>query len=193
VLSPNGDGVGDDESLAYKLVRPSTVDARLTGPSLTVPLDAGQRAPGAYKFEWTGIVPQSRTTSYPEGTYRIVVTATDDTGQISTADRAFTLNNTLGALTVRPNAVKLRKKRTRVRASFTLARSAKVTVTVENTRGIVVRILSRGSESAGRQRTVWDGRDGSGGLAYGGAYRVHVSAANALGRTDLYAPFRARR
>jgi flagellar hook assembly protein FlgD len=80
-----------------------------------------------------------------------------------------------------------------VLASFTLARAAKITVTVENPRGIVVRLLTSRSATAGRQRLVWNGRDGSGALAYGGSYRLHVSATNALGRTDLYAPFTARR
>src|SRR5207247_6501990 len=59
VLSPNGDGVGDNESLSYKVVRPSTVDARLIGSSssFTLPLDAGQRAPGSYKFARSGSAP----------------------------------------------------------------------------------------------------------------------------------------
>ena len=32
VLSPNGDGVDDTQTLAYKLVRPSHVVATLSGP-----------------------------------------------------------------------------------------------------------------------------------------------------------------
>ena len=32
VLSPNGDGVAETQALAYKLVRPSTVQATLVGP-----------------------------------------------------------------------------------------------------------------------------------------------------------------
>jgi flagellar hook assembly protein FlgD len=80
-----------------------------------------------------------------------------------------------------------------VAASFTLARSAKVTATVETPGGVVVRVLTRTSLAAGRRGVVWDGRTGAGTLAYAGAYRVHVSATNALGAADLYAPITARR
>jgi exopolysaccharide biosynthesis protein len=187
VLSPNGDGVADSESLSYKVVRPSTVQANLVGPDgATVPIDAGQRAPGTYKFNWTGA-------GAAEGNWKFTVSATDDLAQTSNAERAFSLNNTLSALAVRPKALKLKKKRTRLVASFKLARTAKVTVTVETASGAVVRVLSRRSAGAGTQQATWNGRSGSGSIAYGGSYRLHVSAANSLGRVDLYAPFNARR
>ena len=115
VLSPNGDRVADVESLSYKVVRPSTVQANLVGPDgATVPIDAGLRAPGTYKFSWAG--------PGPEGKWNFSVTATDDLTQTSAAERTFALNNTLAALSVRPKALKLRKKGTRLLASFKLAR-----------------------------------------------------------------------
>ena len=92
VLSPNGDGVAESESLAYKVVRPSTVLANLVGPGgVTLPIDAGTRTPGTYKFNWTG-------DGQPEGSWKFSVTATDDLAQISTAERTFSLNNTLASL-----------------------------------------------------------------------------------------------
>ena len=142
----------------------------------------GTRAPGTYKFNWTG-------RGQPEGSWKFSVTATDDLAQISTAERTFSLNNTLASLAVKPKALKLRKKRTRLVASFKLARAAKVTATVETANGTVVRVLARRSAGAGAQRLQWNGRGGSGGLAYGGSYRLHVSATNSVGRVDLYAPF----
>ena len=48
----------------------------------------GARAPGTYKFNWTG-------NGRPEGSWKFSVTATDDLAQISTAERTFSLNNTL--------------------------------------------------------------------------------------------------
>jgi hypothetical protein len=192
VLSPNRDGVSDVESLSYKLVRPSTVEASLVGPNgVTVPIDAGQRPPGTYKFTWPEA--SAGAAAQPEGNWRFTVTATDDVAQISNADRTFALNNTLSALSVRPKALKLRKKGTRLTASFALARPAKITATVETAKGIVVRLLSRGAVDTGSQRLAWNGRSGSGTIAFGGSYRLHVSAANRLGRVDLYAPFTARR
>jgi hypothetical protein len=187
VLSPNGDGIAEAESLSYKVVRPSTVQASLVGPGgATLPIDAGTRAPGTYKFSWTG-------NGQAEGSWKFSVTATDDLTQVSTAERAFSLNETLASLTVRPKSLKLRKKRTRLVGSFRLARAAKVTATIETTNGTVVRVLSRRSAGAGAQRLGWNGRGASGGLAYGGSYRLHVSATNSVGRADLYAPFTARR
>jgi exopolysaccharide biosynthesis protein len=187
VLSPNRDGVAEVENLSYKLVRPSTVEADLVGPNgLTLPIDAGTRAPGTYRFAWTG-------GGQPEGSWKFSVTATDDLEQASTAERTFALNNTLASLAVKPKALKLRKTRTRLLASFTLARPAKVTATIETAKGITVRVLSRRSAGAGAQQLQWNGRSGSGGIAYTGAYQLHVSATNALGRVDLYAPFTARR
>ena len=187
VLSPNNDGVGDGQSLAYKLVRPSVVQADLEGPNgVTVPIDSGERAPGTYRFTWPG-------SAAPEGSWRFVVTTTDDTAQPSAAERTFSLNNTLSTLAVRPSVLKLRPTGTRLTASFALARSARVTATIEKGQGIVIRVLARHSLAAGKQRLTWNGRAGVGGLAYTGTYQLHVSAVNALGRTDLYASFKARR
>jgi hypothetical protein len=192
VLSPNRDHVSDVEKLSYKLVRPGTVQARLVGPhNVTLPLDSGERAPGTYRFSWAGAGPAGGAAA--EGSWRFVVTTTDDLRQTSTAERAFALNNTLAGLAVRPKALKLRKKSTRLVASFTLARPAKVTTTVETASGVVVRVLSHASSGAGTQQVAWNGRSASGGIAYTGSYRLHVAAANALGRVDLYAPFSARR
>ena len=187
VLSPNRDGVSDVQSLSYKLVRPSTVEANLVGPNnVTLAIDAAEREPGTYRFNWSGA-------GQPEGKWRFSVSATDDVSQVSSAERTFALNKTLAALAVRPRALKLTKKRTGLLASFTLARPANVTATVETSIGTVVRVLSRRLAATGAQQLTWDGRSASGRLAYGGAYRMHVSATNALGRVDLYAPFTAHR
>ena len=187
VLSPNGDGVAEAESLSYKVVRPSSIQANLVGPgAVTVPIDTGSRTPGTYKFTWTG-------EGQPEGSWRFYVAATDDLAQTSIAERTFSLNNTLASLAVRPKSIKLRKKRTSLVGSFRLARAAKVTATIETANGTVVRVLARRSAGSGAQRVQWNGRGASGGLAYGGSYRLHVSATNTVGRADLYAPFTARR
>jgi flagellar hook assembly protein FlgD len=192
VLSPNGDGVAELESLSYKVVRPSTVQASLVGPgNVTLPIDAGPRAPGIYRFTWTGSGADG--SARPEGTWRFTVTSTDDQGQVSVSDRPFTLNNTLSTLAVEPKLLTLGKKTTRLLATFKLRQSAKITATVETEKGVVVRVLTRAQLSAGNRSLSWNGRIGSGGLAYGGTYQVHVAAANELGRVDLYAPFRARR
>jgi hypothetical protein len=55
VLSPNGDGVGDREQLSYKIVRPSTVTAKIVGADGVARFtQSGPQAPGTYKFSSTG-------------------------------------------------------------------------------------------------------------------------------------------
>ena len=193
VLSPNGDGIAETETLSYKVVRPSMVQATLVGPdNLTLPIDNGQRAAGIYRFTWSG---KDVTTGAVqlEGKWRLTVTATDDRAQVSTADRFFDLNNTLGSLAVQPSSLRLGQSGTRLTASFSLSRPAKVTATIETAKEIVVRVLTRASFDAGSYALTWNGRDGAGRLAYGGSYQVHVVAMNDTGRVDLRAPFTARR
>jgi hypothetical protein len=193
VLSPNGDGVAEMQSFGYKIVRPSTVQATLVGPNnVTLPVDAGPRAPAAYRFTWNGSGPDGA--QEPEGSWRFVVTAIDDAGTASAADRPFTLNDTLADVGVAPSVLDLNANgTTRLVGSFVLSRAATITATVETTKGVVLRVLASRSFAAGTRNVTWDGRNGAGALAYAGAYVLHVSATNEFGRVDLYAAFRARR
>jgi flagellar hook assembly protein FlgD len=190
VLSPNADGAGDRQTLSYKLVRPSDVTASLIGPDgVARPIDAGARAPGVYRFTWAGT--KADGSPEAEGKWRFNVTATDDEGRQSVADRLFSLNETLSALKLSTSALSLGQGT--LRATFALAHPAKVTVTVETTSGIVVRTLLRGDLQPGDQSAVWNGRRDSGALAFSGRYVVHVSATNELGTADLAGSVTARR
>ncbi len=71
-------------------------------------------------------------TAAVEGSWRFSVTATDDLGRTTTADRQFALNQTLGSLQVTPTSGG-------ATATFQLAHAATVTVTVEKANGIVAR------------------------------------------------------
>jgi hypothetical protein len=171
-LSPNADGVGDAESLSYKLVRPSTVSAKVVGPDgSTRELDTGAKAPGRYKLSWDGA-------GAPEGRYHWNVTATDDLAQASTDDHAFTLDNTLGFLRVGKNARRI---------AFTLTRDATIRVTVETRSGGILRTVASGPRPAGGVTVRWNGRDGRGKKVRRGTYVVRVSATSPLGLTQLSA------
>ena len=171
-LSPNADGVADLEALAYKVVRPSTVSAKLLGPDgSTRELDTGAKAAGRYKLSWDGA-------GAPEGRYHWNVTATDDLGQASTDDRAFTLDNTLGFLRVGKNARQI---------GFTLTRDATIRVTVETRAGGVLRTVARGQRPAGPVTVTWNGRDGRGKRVRRGTYVVRAAATSELGLTQLSA------
>ena len=163
--------------MTYKLVRPSTVSAKLVGPDgSTRELDTGAKAPGRYKLSWDG-------SGAPEGRYHWNVTATDDRGQTSTDDRVFTLDNTLGFLHVGANARTI---------GFALTRDANVRVTVETRSGGILRTVAKGPRPAGRVTVHWNGRDGRGKKVRRGTYVVRVSATSELGLTQLSARSRLR-
>ena len=172
VLSPNADGVDDTQTFAYKLVRPSTVTATLTGPGgIVVPLDSGAHAAGSYKFDWTGA-------GQPEGAWTFRTVADDDLGRHSVADRQFALNNTLGFVTAAAG-------HRRVTGTFKLARSARVALRIETPGGGIVKTLATRSLAAGDGSISWRGRPGS--------YVFSATATNEVGAVELTAPFQLRR
>jgi Phosphodiester glycosidase len=172
VLSPNADGVDDTQTFSYKLVRPSTVTATLTGPGgIVIPLDSGSRAPGTYKFDWTGV-------GQPEGNWTFRAVADDDLGRHSVADRQFALNNTLGFVVASAS-------HRRVTGTFKLAEPARVALRVETPGGGIVKTLAIRSLAAGSGAISWQGRPGS--------YVFSVTATNEVGAVELTTPFRLRR
>jgi hypothetical protein len=181
-ISPNKDGVADRETLAYKLVRSSTVDAKLIGPGGTTrELDTGSRTAGRYRFSWNGT--DAGGAPAPEGRYHWNVTATDDLGRSSTIDRPFTLDKTLGFLHVSRGARRI---------SFTLARDAKIRVAIETPYGDILRTVAAGPRHAGRITVRWNGRDGRRHRLRRGAYVVHVAATSAIGLSALQARLTVR-
>jgi hypothetical protein len=176
VVSPNGDGVAERQRLAYKLVRPSTVDVRLVGPGGGRPIEeSGQRRPGTYRF-------QPGTDGLAEGRWQWIVEAVDEDGNSSTARREFWVNNTLGFL-------ELSRQRVRRGASlgieFTLAHDARLRVTVEKAGGGIVRTLISQARQQGEVDLTWNGRTGAGTRAARGDYLVRVRARNSLGPVEL--------
>jgi len=182
IVSPNGDGVGDRQTLAYKIVRPSTVNARLVAPDGSEqPVDVGPKtAVGTYRFPLAA--------SAPEGSWRFVVDSTDDLGRASQAERSFSLNNTLGSLTVGSA-----RRGGTVRGGFTLSRAAQVRATILTASGSTVRSLPARSRAAGAQTITWNGRSTYGSLVRAGRYQLRVTAQNAVGTVSLTAPFTIRR
>jgi len=191
VLSPNGDGVGDRELLSYKVVRPSTVTAKIVGADGVARFSqSGPQAPGTYKFSSTGTKTDGSVDT--EGRWHFVVTAVDDLGRSSSADQPFWVNNTLGNLRV-PRTVLVRAGRRLTIGTFKLSRPAKVTTRVESTNGVVVRKLGSARIGAGTAGVRWDGRDRRGNLVYGGRYVLRVRAQNQFGPSDLTQSFLAHR
>ena len=193
VLSPNGDGVAERQVLAYKVVRPSRVTARLVGPDRVARVvQEGDRTPGVYRVPWPGTT--AAGASEAQGRWRWLISAVDDSGQASSAEREFWLNNTLGFLQARPVVVVRGKRPRRVPvATFRLAQPARVTATVESPSGAILGTLVRRELPAGTRTLRWNGRNGKNALAYAGRYVVRVRASNEFGPTQLSAFFLVRR
>jgi hypothetical protein len=173
VLSPNGDGTADSETLSYKVVRPSTVTATLSGPAgASIRLDSGRRDPGVYTFPWSGANADGSPAA--EGRWTFSVDATDDQGRASSADRQITLNKTLGFVTAGASG-------RRLSASFKLARPARVTTRVETPGGAIVATLPARSLDTGTATVSWRGARGR--------YVLSVTATNDLGPVEQTAPF----
>ena len=191
-FSPNGDGAGDKQTLSYKLVRQSNVTATLSGPGgVTRTIDAGERRPGLYRFDWSG---RTNGSSEPEGRWRLTVNATDSTGRSSTAERSFSLNNTLGFITVQPlRAVVHRRRGGRVTIGFQLTRAARVSITITSKTGQLLRVVRNAQAPAGRVVAIWNGKYPNGKPVFSGTYVAKVTAISGAGRADLARSFRVRR
>ncbi len=191
VLSPNGDGVAEVQSLSYKLVRPSTVTAGIVGPDrIPRQTQTGQREPGVYRLTWSGRTAQGAPE--PEGLWRWVINAVDDQQQQSSVTRSFYLNNTLGYLRVRPSRLVVRRRGGTLRVRFRLAHPALVTVTIETASGARVRTIQRRLRP-GQMSIRWDGRYGNGVRAFSGSYVARVRTSNTFGRAELARRFSVRR
>ena len=192
VLSPNGDGVAESQTLGYKLPRPATVTVTLIGPdNVSRTLELGPKVAGSYRLPWTGL----RDDGSPEleGAWRFGVSAVDDAGKSSTANRTFSLNQTLGGLSVAPPLLRVRPNGPALRAQFTLSRPAAVTASVETTNGAVFAVVAQKRLAAGAQTLTWNGTLGRATLAHSGSYVLRIAAANELGRSELVTPFAIRR
>jgi Phosphodiester glycosidase/FlgD Ig-like domain len=195
-FSPNGDGAGDRQRLEYKIVKPSTVTATLTGPDgVARTIDSGERKPGLYKFAFAGGTRSSRArAAEPEGRYRWSITAVDADGRRSTADRSFSLNNTLGYISVQPSRMTVGRKRGgRLLIGFTLTRPARVSVTITSKTGQLLRVVRNFNARAGKTAILWNGKYPNGKPVFAGSYVARVVATNSIGRAELARSFRVRR
>lgn len=203
VLSPNGDGVAEEQRLSYKLVRPSQVTVTLTAPDGSVAYQepVSERPAGVHVIPFppppppppAGLPPAQPQPGPPaEGRWALRVAATDDQGLASSSLSRFRVNSTLGFLRVEPALLRLRATGGNASIRWTQARSARVRVTVE-TVGAVVRSISLGRLEPGQHELAWNGRLGRGKVAPTGRYVVRVTASNVLGAVALDRPVVVRR
>jgi len=124
----------------------------------------------------------------PEGRWRWHVGATDDLGRKSAADRTFSVNTTLGHVT----APATLRSRSPAMIAFTLARAARLRVTVESAAGEIYRTVASGPRAAGRIAVRWNGRDGRNRRLSPGSWAIRVAASNEVGTTQFLLPLTIR-
>ncbi len=180
VLSPNGDRAGDTESFSYRVARPSHVAATLKGPGgALIPLVDDSESAGLHVLPWDGTVQGAPAA---EGKWTFTVTGTDDRNVTTSAERTFTLDDTLSSLVLRTD------RHGRPRATFLLTRVAKVVVQIQRSNGVPVVTLRSGQRAAGPEHASWYGRIDRH-PAPAGRYQLVVQATSSVGTSSLAAPF----
>src|SRR5262249_56909514 len=117
-----------------------------------------------------------------EGTWHWNVKATDDLGRASVADQTFQYDLTLSRLSVPTPS------RDAVKATFTLARAANVSLRVETTLGTIVTATQPATLDAGTQSLSWDGSTSTGAPAPAGPDAVPATARSPGAARALSAP-----
>jgi hypothetical protein len=206
VVSPNGDAIAETQSLAFKVVRPSTVTVTLTAPDGAIAYEESlPRTPGTYEVPFppppvepplpppTPPEPPVEPLPTTEGRWTLAVSSIDDQGLTSSATRRFWVNSTLGFLRVEPGRLVLPPRGASATIGWTQARAARVRVTIETPEGVLLRTVATGRVEPGTPTVTWNGRLKNGKLAAGGRYLVRVAATNELGTTGLERPLTVRR
>ncbi len=200
VVSPDGDGIADRQSLRYKLVRPATTTVTLTAPDGTVAFtETRERRPGSFAVAFPPSapppVPLSKVADPPptNGRWKLQVAAVDDIGQPSEMTESFTVNTTVGFLATSPRKLFLPPAGRDLEITWKQSRKARVVVTIETSAGEVVRTLARRSYPVGDPVVVWNGLDRTRKAVKGGAYVARVTARNALGTVVLSRKVRVQR
>lgn len=180
VVSPNGDGVTDVQTVRAKLVRPSRVDLRLVRPG------------GTIGWRYQGLVGRGTITrklaraTMREGRWRWVVHAREERrGYESRMTRSFVVNKTLGFLRLSKTRMRVARGRGgRLDASVVLTRRSRVAISVWSSGGRRIRRLAR-ELAPGTVGWRWDGRRASGSVVRSGRYTIRVRAKNELGAVAL--------
>lgn len=171
IVTPDGDGRGDDEHLAYRVVRPSTVTTSLVSPEGTVAWQVATSRPrGTYAVE----LPNANLS---DGRWRWSVAAVDSLGRRSAMSRRFFVNRTVASMDLRPTPVPRGRS---VAVRFTVERPSDTRVTIRR-HGRLVRVVAHRWLGAGSHVVRWTGRTQTGRLARLGSYVVRVRTLNRYG------------
>ena len=187
VLSPNGDGYGDQGTISYTLGVRSAITATVVdanGAAVETLFSAQKQSARAISFAWS-------PGDLPDGHYSLVLAAQSDDGRTETATAAFTIDRILSSVTATPAAISPNGDGTddTVTAAFALAGPGQVSVTILAPDGSTVTGIFAGQLATGTYSFGWDGHLADGAMAPDGHYQVLVSVADALGTVTQTAGF----
>jgi N-acetylmuramoyl-L-alanine amidase len=177
-FTPNGDGITDETRISYRLGAPATVNVDLQGADGTPIALLSSRAMGAGKqvFVWNG-------GGYPDGRYRIVVTARGARGRLVAAATSVVLSRTLWGFVVTPTTLSPNGDGRNDTASVSFSLLFPAFARLQVLRGTVqiVRPLYE-SLPAGPQSLTWPGgvRDGE--------YNLALTVTDAVGPVTQIVP-----
>jgi hypothetical protein len=162
-FTPNGDGVTDTTQVSYRLSAAATVTVDLQSETgvLISQLFVGPQAAGPQVFTWDG-------GAYPDGRYRLVVTARGARGRQVTASAPIILTRTLSAFTVTPTVLSPNGDGRRDTASISFALAVPAFARIQVLKGGAEIVRPLFSElQPGPQTLTWKGgvRDGDYSLA----------------------------
>jgi hypothetical protein len=156
-FSPNGDGRAEQTTISYRLSVPALVSAVLLDANGTqvASLFTAQTPAGRHSLVF-------RATGFPDGPYRIVLTAETSDGRTATASVSVLVNRTLAGFAALPTPFSPNGdgRRDSALLTFSLAYPVAAELHIERARQPVATIFA-GPLPAGQQQLVWDGRIGS--------------------------------
>jgi flagellar hook assembly protein FlgD len=185
IFSPNGDGAFDTSRLSWTSSEPISGTARIYhGTTLIRSWTISKAAAGG--VTWNGT--NASGARVGDGTYAYRVSGRDAAGNLATTSARVVVDRTLSrlrwssSLFFPQDGDRLARAS---RASFSLARAAKVSMGIYHGSTNVRTIWTNRALVAGSYGWTWDGRNAAGALVPRGRYTIRVVATTSLGVSVL--------
>jgi spore germination protein YaaH/flagellar hook assembly protein FlgD len=182
-FSPNGDGVADTTKLTWNADEPITGNIRVVrGSTLLKAWPFSAKTSGA--ITWDGRTAAGSAVS--DGTYVVRVAGWDAAGTLSSREATIVVDRTVRSVARTPVRFYPQDSDSlapTTRFSYTLARSARVTLEVLRGSTVVRTAYRDRALAAGSQAWTWNGRDGAGVLVARGSYTLRLTAVSSVGTT----------
>ncbi len=199
MISPNGDGIGDEATINYSIGRRATVKVVLTGSDGKeyVLRDSATRAPDSYQIKFNGAIAVPGTANSQvlgDGSYTGRIEVVDDQGERATETFELRLENadstppaitevTCYPETISPNGDAFEDE---MAISYTLSKKAETTMYVTDSEGGFYLLEPPKEREAAVQSFLWNGTENGGKLLKDGQYTLHIVAKDLAGNVTEF-------